>query len=437
MRSTIEVYDLNEGRQVPVSRSDIGAKVLKGTEPVKFHSPQGLCMHKESFVVAEPCKHRILRIVGTSVQVLAGGRGPGLLNGHVGDAKFRSPMGVTLNEDTFYVADTFNHCVRVIRDELVTTLAGTGIPGYRDGPVAEAMFSQPQSVLSDRRGVYVADTGNNCLRRIENGEVTTLLHVEHPTSLRFSSDTVLIGHSSGQLQMTQDGHRLASLPYGPNDTDMLANMTFGNNMRSGLVITDKFSRKGVKRIRIIMQENQEEPTESFLEQLRRDVDSHDVCFAVQGRTLTANRCVLSIRSEYFKLLFRHNPAREIIIEDCSHEVFSIFLNYIYTYDIDVHFTDELAHGMLVLADKYQMTDLLSLCVDRLEITLSNCLDWFEKIYYIELAKQKLATFIKANIRQLWVTQNDSFKKFPDLNAILDIVWLGQDDQQGGCNVEAT
>jgi sugar lactone lactonase YvrE len=59
---------------------------------------------------------------------------------------------------------------------IVTTIAGTGLRGFEDGPGIRAMFSDPKAVAIDASGdIYVADTGNNAIRKIDSsGNVTTL-----------------------------------------------------------------------------------------------------------------------------------------------------------------------------------------------------------------------------------------------------------------------
>ncbi|NIP85045.1 MAG: ABC transporter substrate-binding protein, partial [Planctomycetales bacterium] len=75
------------------------------------------------------------------------------------------------------MADAMNRRIRVIRpDGTVSTLAGDGEAGYRDGPAAQAQFDRPMDVAMDAAGVvYVADAGNNRVRAISpDGVVSTL-----------------------------------------------------------------------------------------------------------------------------------------------------------------------------------------------------------------------------------------------------------------------
>ena len=78
---------------------------------------------------------------------------------------------------TLYVADTGNNAVRRIApDGTVSTVAGDGTAGYRDGPGAQARFNGPVGVAVDAGGrVLVADTYNDRIRAIApDGAVVTL-----------------------------------------------------------------------------------------------------------------------------------------------------------------------------------------------------------------------------------------------------------------------
>lgn len=112
------------------------------------------------------------------VETLAGDLEPGHADGPAHAARFDGPTGLAVDAaGDIYVADTRNHCVRRTgpNGETATLAGGSAEPGYRDGPAAQARFSSPCGVAVAPDGtVYVADTGNHRIRRIRNGQVTTL-----------------------------------------------------------------------------------------------------------------------------------------------------------------------------------------------------------------------------------------------------------------------
>jgi ABC-type branched-subunit amino acid transport system substrate-binding protein/sugar lactone lactonase YvrE len=129
--------------------------------------------------IPEPLAHRIRRITPDGmVSTLAGTGSPGYADGPIATAQFSSPVGLAVDAaGNVYVADAGNHRVRLIRpDGTVTTLAGTGEPGYRDGPAREAQFNTPTDVAVNSMGVlYVADSVNDRIRAVSpDGMVTTL-----------------------------------------------------------------------------------------------------------------------------------------------------------------------------------------------------------------------------------------------------------------------
>ncbi len=64
-----------------------------------------------------------------------------------------------------YIADTGNHRIRrVDTSGTITTIAGTGEPGY-GGPAAEAQLASPIALAVDSSGnIYIADLGNYRIR---------------------------------------------------------------------------------------------------------------------------------------------------------------------------------------------------------------------------------------------------------------------------------
>jgi cysteine-rich repeat protein len=113
---------------------------------------------------------------------------PGFANGPALTARFRDPTGLFLDEpaQTLYVADTGNHVLRAIdlsngpASATVSTVAGTSeILGFFGdyGPATAALLYQPQAVTRcDNGDIFLADTGNHRVRRIEpDGTITTVL----------------------------------------------------------------------------------------------------------------------------------------------------------------------------------------------------------------------------------------------------------------------
>lgn len=131
--------------------------------------------------VADTYKNIIRKISsGGEVSTFAGVAGSyGSADGTGADARFNTPMGVAAGADgTVYVADFSDSTIRKITPAgEVTTLAGQpGFYGNADGTGAGARFSQPQDVAVSASGdVYVADSGNNTIRKITPmGVVTTV-----------------------------------------------------------------------------------------------------------------------------------------------------------------------------------------------------------------------------------------------------------------------
>ncbi len=112
------------------------------------------------------------------VSTYAGTGSAGLQNGAVSQAKFSSPFGMCIDKNsTIYVADNGNNCIRKITaDGTVSTYAGSRTAGYVDGTLTQARFRAPTGVCVDDSGnVYVSDFENHRIRKITaDGIVSTL-----------------------------------------------------------------------------------------------------------------------------------------------------------------------------------------------------------------------------------------------------------------------
>jgi sugar lactone lactonase YvrE len=111
------------------------------------------------------------------ISVLAGSGSIGSANGTGSAASFNQPAGLTTDAaGNVYVADRGNNLIRKITTAgVVTTFAGNGTAGAVNGKGTAASFNQPTNIAIDVSGnLYVADMGNNMIRMITpDGIVTT------------------------------------------------------------------------------------------------------------------------------------------------------------------------------------------------------------------------------------------------------------------------
>jgi sugar lactone lactonase YvrE len=113
-------------------------------------------------------------VAGTGFQGFSGDRGPAT------HALLSSPAAIAFDsEGNLYIADTGNNRIRRVgRDGVITTVAGTGKPGYGgdSGPATLALLDAPAGIavgLGD--SVFVADTGSNRVRMISaDGTISTI-----------------------------------------------------------------------------------------------------------------------------------------------------------------------------------------------------------------------------------------------------------------------
>jgi sugar lactone lactonase YvrE len=113
------------------------------------------------------------------VTTLAGAAGvTGSSDGTGTAAQFNNPQGVATDAaGNVYVADTGNNTIRKITPTgVVTTFAGGPTSGAADGVGPAAHFDGPTALATDTAGnIYVADTGNCTIRKITPGGVVTTL----------------------------------------------------------------------------------------------------------------------------------------------------------------------------------------------------------------------------------------------------------------------
>ncbi|MCL2355700.1 MAG: hypothetical protein FWC70_00905 [Defluviitaleaceae bacterium] len=114
----------------------------------------------------------------------------------------RPTSAVRASDGRIFIADRSNHAIRVIYDGYVFTFAGGNGAGYENG--TDAMFFYPSALaLSADGNIYVADTGNNVIRRIDTfGYVTTVAGIAGESG--YCNDSALFNHPMG-IAVSEDG----------------------------------------------------------------------------------------------------------------------------------------------------------------------------------------------------------------------------------------
>lgn len=153
-----------------------------------FASPSAILeMVDGNLLVSDTENHLIRYIDSKSVSSYSGnildfdaqGFAVGAYNDGAKDsAFFNSPLGLAQDvQGNIYVADSKNHAIRKIAlNGTVSTVAGDGILGIRDGIGRDSRFYLPSDLVVDNHGnIYVTDTLNHAIRKIDaSGNVTTL-----------------------------------------------------------------------------------------------------------------------------------------------------------------------------------------------------------------------------------------------------------------------
>lgn len=182
-----------------------GASGMQGTADgvgasARFFSPAGIAVSPSSTIFVADTKNGRLRQMRQNIQ--------GSTVTSLTAAQFNGPTGIALDpQGNIYVADTDNNVIRRIgSDGQVMDVAGSaGQPGFADGVGAAARFNHPTSLAFDGLGnLFVADTGNNAIRRIAPSQfVTTVIGaglLKSPMGIAFDA--------SGRLFIADTGNRV-------------------------------------------------------------------------------------------------------------------------------------------------------------------------------------------------------------------------------------
>jgi uncharacterized protein (TIGR03437 family) len=140
----------------------------------ELNSPRGLAIDSSGNVYIADSGNHVIRMISAITQKISTVAGNGTL-GYNGDniaatsAELNYPLGVAVDTaGNLYIADSQNFRIRMVTNNVITTIAGTGQPGYGgDGYYATiGLMTFPSALVVDPStgNVYVADSGSNAVR---------------------------------------------------------------------------------------------------------------------------------------------------------------------------------------------------------------------------------------------------------------------------------
>ncbi len=193
-----------------------------------LHNPHGIFSAGGGHIyIADTGNQRIRELLPNGIIITVagnGGQGPGGDGGPATAAQLNLPTGVTLDAaGNIYIADQGNNRVRMVTpDGTISTFAGSASYGLGDGGSATAAaLNAPASVAVDPAGnVYVADSGNNRVREISGGTITTFAGTGDccyggdggpAASAQVNSPLGLLVDSSGRVYVADTGNNAVRL----------------------------------------------------------------------------------------------------------------------------------------------------------------------------------------------------------------------------------
>jgi thiol-disulfide isomerase/thioredoxin len=179
----IWVMDLTRGLTFPYAGSGREARADGTADEAAFAQPSGISIGDRRLYVADS-ESNIIRTIAlppdNRVRTLAGGDlfEFGYEDGRGDRARFQHPLGIVALDHMLYVADTYNHCIRTVDPGTgeVGTLAGATSEGDKDGIGIAASFYEPGGISATSTTLFIADTNNHAVRRIDlaSGRTTTI-----------------------------------------------------------------------------------------------------------------------------------------------------------------------------------------------------------------------------------------------------------------------
>ena len=138
---------------------------------------------KSNVYIADRNNHRIRKVSPDGIISTVAGTGVADFGGDGGsalEAQLHLPSDIEVGlKGVLYISDRSNNRIRKVDlDGTITTVAGIGLPGFGGdfGLAVNALLKYPFGISLDRHGnLYIADRGNNRIRKVDSGGIITTL----------------------------------------------------------------------------------------------------------------------------------------------------------------------------------------------------------------------------------------------------------------------
>ena len=204
-----------DGKITTIAGTGTGDFVDGDIHTALLHFPSGIALDSSGNIfIADSNNHRIRKIASSNgyISTVAGVGSAGFKDDTVANAQFRYPQGVSVNKGNLYIADSGNSCIRKSNGANVTTIAGSLTSGSSgdDGPANAAQLNYPTAVTIDNKGnIYITDTNNSSIRKITNNIISSINNTD------FDSPTDIIIDSTENLYIVDFGNqRVCSMQNG-------------------------------------------------------------------------------------------------------------------------------------------------------------------------------------------------------------------------------
>ncbi len=162
----------------------------------RLDTPTSIAIDLSGNVFINDQRNNCVRRVSPSgiITTVAGTGSPGFSGdgGPATNARLDANWGMTIdNSGNIYICDQSNHRIRKVNSSgIISTIAGTGTPGYSGdgGPATSANINSPMGIAVDKTGnIYFSDSYNFCVRKISTtGTISTFAGI--PGLVGFSGD---------------------------------------------------------------------------------------------------------------------------------------------------------------------------------------------------------------------------------------------------------